>query len=120
MERKAVSRILAILALTGALLSACRVSTEATREEQITELPKQTGGATFFIRGTMRFVDVEGGCWQLISADDRFYELMGANAESLYIDGIHVELEVRRTVGQSSICQVGDLVEIVRIIRVTN
>jgi len=63
--------------------------------------------------GTVRFVDVEGGCWG-IETDDVMYEPINLR-ESFRIDGLEVDFEAEERTDLSSICQIGVIVELTEI-----
>lgn len=48
----------------------------------------------YVIKGEMRFVDVEGGCW-VFSTDDESYQLVGEKAKELEVDGAEAKLRVK-------------------------
>ncbi|MDI6766762.1 MAG: hypothetical protein QME52_08075 [Bacteroidota bacterium] len=73
----------------------------------------------FTIEGTIKFLPVEGGCWQFISTDDETYELVGENIETLYFDGIQARLVVRDLEGRVSICMVGKIIEVLKIVNLS-
>jgi len=66
----------------------------------------------FTVRGTMKFIDVEGGCWYLETESGERYELGGEDLQQLYVENLSVEVEVKRLSGVASICQVGTPVEV--------
>jgi hypothetical protein len=63
--------------------------------------------------GTVRFIDVEGGCWA-IETDDATYEPINLPAE-LRVDGLDVAFEATVRDDLASICMVGQIVELLRI-----
>jgi hypothetical protein len=64
----------------------------------------------------MRHLDIEGGCWYVETEDGKRYEPAGEDLHQLLIDGLWVELRVKSMVGVSSVCQVGELVEVISIL----
>jgi hypothetical protein len=70
---------------------------------------------TFAIVGTVKFSQVEGGCWFVLATDDTRYEPLNM-PEELREDGLDVKLIVRPRDDAVSICMVGRLVEIVRVV----
>jgi len=65
--------------------------------------------------GTVRFLDVEGGCWG-IETDDVMYEPINL-PESFKTDGLEVDFEAEeRDLG--SFCMIGVIVELTEIERV--
>ena len=63
--------------------------------------------------GVVRFIDVEGGCWGL-EADGVVYEPVNL-PESMRVDGLVVIFEAEELEDRASICQVGPIVELLRI-----
>jgi hypothetical protein len=70
---------------------------------------------TFAIEGNVRFSAVEGGCWFVLTTNDTRYEPLDL-PEDLKEDGLFVKLIVRPRDDAVSICMVGRLVEIVRVV----
>ncbi len=63
--------------------------------------------------GTVRFVNVEGGCWG-IESGGTMYEPVNL-PESMRIDGLAVVYEAERTTDLASICQIGPIIRLLRI-----
>ncbi len=83
-------------------------------------IPKTDFGPdSFVIEGKMVFLDVEGGCWQFISTNNETYELVGENIETIYFDGIQARLVVRELEDRVSICMVGKIVEVLKIVNLS-
>jgi hypothetical protein len=70
------------------------------------------------VRGTIKFINVEGGCWYLETKAGKRFELAGEDLQQILINDLEVELLIKPMRGVASICQVGDLVEVLSIIRV--
>jgi len=70
---------------------------------------------TLAIEGTVKFSLVEGGCWFVLAIDDTRYEPLDM-PEELKEDSLFVKLIVLPRDDAVSICMVGRLVEIVRIV----
>lgn len=64
--------------------------------------------------GVIRFVDVEGGCWVIISSDSTRYEPVNLD-ESWRVDSLFVFFRANRRADLATFCQVGELIEIVSI-----
>ena len=64
----------------------------------------------FESEGTVRFVDVEGGCWIIDTADERL-EPIDLPAD-FRVDGLRVFFEANERSDLASICQVGRIVEL--------
>lgn len=71
-------------------------------------------GETMTIEGTIRRIDVEGGCWVIEPSRGRRYEPIELPAE-FRSDGLRVRATLRDAPEMASICQVGPLVRIERI-----
>jgi hypothetical protein len=68
------------------------------------------------VRGTVRFVNIEGGCWQLQAQNGARYELRPAQAPSrVLVDGAQVVLVIRLRTDLVSVCMVGDIVDVERV-----
>ena len=70
---------------------------------------------TFTIEGSVKFSPAEGGCWFVQTADDTRYEPLDM-PEELKENDLFVKLIVRLRDDAASICMVGRLVEIVRVV----
>ena len=84
------------------------------------EATKDYGPGTFKLTGTMKQIEVEGGCWQFVSDDGKNYQVMGDKAALLLRDGLRATVVVTDAEEMASICMVGDLVELVEIIVILN
>ena len=62
------------------------------------------------INATVRFVDIEGGCWALDTPRGR-YEPIGLPAE-FRVDGLAVAVTIRAAPDMGSICMIAPLVRI--------
>jgi hypothetical protein len=93
-----------LLSVTGAA-SECSIATDAG-----------SGTFEFRISGTVRFLESDGGCWQLESDDGRRYELLPDQAPAnLLRDGAKV-LVTAQTMGDSGTgCDVGQPLRIRRV-----
>lgn len=63
--------------------------------------------------GTVRFANVEGGCWG-IESGGTVYEPINL-PESMRIDGLAVVYEAERTTDLASVCQIGPIIRLLRI-----
>lgn len=80
-----------------------------------------TAPGTFALRisGTIHFLEVEGGCWQLEAADGRRFELRASELpEAARRDGARVTLLGTPRDDVASVCQVGTFLEVERVVRV--
>ncbi|HXE56711.1 MAG TPA: hypothetical protein VNK43_01810 [Gemmatimonadales bacterium] len=84
------------------------------------KLEPPTPGGELRLRGTVRHVGVEGGCWRLETDDGRGFELhRGQAPPEVLVDGAVVRLVARRRDDLMSLCQVGPILEVVRVEAVT-
>ena len=61
--------------------------------------------------GSVRFVDVEGGCWVIDTTDSVRYEPINLH-EAMKVDGLFVQFRANRRTDLASACQVGQLIEL--------
>ncbi|MDH4069401.1 MAG: hypothetical protein OEV30_03160 [Ignavibacteria bacterium] len=74
-------------------------------------------GGSFVVQGTIRFVNIETGCWLLVLEDGTQYEPAGEDLSVLWRDGLTVSLLVRPMKGVAGICQAGEIVEVIQILK---
>jgi len=104
--------------LTGALIPLVLSVTGAASECSIAT---DSGSGTFEFRigGTVRFLESEGGCWQLVSNDGRLFELLPDQAPaSLLRDGAKVLVTAETTGTSGTGCDVGQPLRIRRVMSV--
>jgi hypothetical protein len=89
---------LAFLVFVSAMVLACRDA---------------TGPAHFLDTATVRFTNVEGGCWT-ITQDQRSYQPLNLPAEFLH-DGLRVRVTFVRRDDRVSFCMVGPIIQILSI-----
>lgn len=63
--------------------------------------------------GIVTFVDVEGGCWGIVS-DEKMYEPIDL-PEAMRIHGLVVLFEAVELKDRASICQIGPIIDLLRI-----
>ena len=68
----------------------------------------------FIIDGTIRFMNVEGGCWGILGDDGVSYEPTGIPREFLE-DGLRVRAALKLRKDLASICMIGKIVEVLDI-----
>lgn len=73
-----------------------------------------TGPSLVPIEATVEFLAVEGGCWSLVAADGTRYEPLEL-AEPFRQHGLEVVVRIRRRGDIGTVCQVGQVVEILSI-----
>lgn len=79
----------------------------------------QYGSSAYIIKGRIHFLEVEGGCWVLISEKGERYELSGEVIVSHFKDGIYAELAVHNLEEIATVCMVGKVVEVLEIIQLS-
>jgi hypothetical protein len=88
-------------------------SVPAANQEPMTD---STASPTVRVQGTVRSVNVEGGCWRFDAADGKRYELNKSSAPAaLFQDGRQATLTLRLRPDLMSTCQVGPIVEVVQV-----
>lgn len=65
--------------------------------------------------GTVRFIEIEGGCWIIEAGDVTFLPIN--LPEPFQVDGLAVDFEAEERTDLSSICQLGIIVELTEIRR---
>lgn len=66
--------------------------------------------------GTLRYIDVEGGCWQIVSDDmSRTYEPIFPAGFGPKYDGMRFTFRYKVMENMGSFCQVGILIQIIEI-----
>jgi hypothetical protein len=63
-----------------------------------------TASPVVTLKGKVKFIDVEGGCYQLITTDNTHYELQGDFPQQ---DGVIVKIQGTVVKDSVSLCQVG-------------
>lgn len=71
---------------------------------------------TITVVGTVDFIQVEGGCWSILAADQTRYEPINL-PEEFKQDGLAVRAVLLPRDDLVSICQIGQIVEILTIER---
>ena len=97
-----------LLLLVTAICAGCRTSSDVSVEN-----PKD---GSFVISGRMEFIDVETGCWVLVSDDGRRFEPSGENSGPLWKQGLRVTVRLRPLKGVASVCQTGVIVVVDEIL----
>ena len=70
---------------------------------------------TFVVEGTVRFAQIEGGCWYILASDQARYLPINLPSE-LRQDGLPIVVQVKPRDDWASACGFGRIVEIVRIL----
>jgi hypothetical protein len=100
-------RVIAALLFTLLSLSACGITRETADQES---------DNSFVVSGTIEFLNIETGCWVLVSTDGKRYEPSGEAAAPLWKDKLQATVRVRLLQGVSSVCQTGIPVEVITIL----
>jgi hypothetical protein len=96
--------LLPLLLLASGTSSRCRFSTDS-------------GTGELHISGTVRFLQIEIGCWQLEGVDGRRYELQpGQVPTSLLRDRARVRVVGQLAEKSESGCQVGMPLDVLRVV----
>ena len=83
------------------------------------ELSTAPGTGALHISGTIPVLEIEGGCWQLEAGDGRRFELRPAELPDVARrDGARVTLVGTPRNDIASVCQVGTVLEVERVVRV--
>jgi hypothetical protein len=67
----------------------------------------------FWVNATVEFTPLEGGCWTL-AVEDKTYEPINL-AQEFREDGLQVRAALKPRVDMATICQVGQIVEVLSI-----
>lgn len=68
------------------------------------------------VTGTLHFVRVQGGCWQLQADNGARYELRPEQAPSkIFVDGARVTLVLDLRTDLASFCAVGQIADVERV-----
>jgi hypothetical protein len=83
------------------------------------ELSTDSGTGELHISGTVHFLQIENGCWQLEAENGRRYELQPEQAPaSLLRDGAKVSVVGQPAEGSDSGCQVGMPLDVRKVVSV--
>jgi hypothetical protein len=83
------------------------------------ELSTASGTGELHISGTVHFLQIENGCWQLEAENGRRYELQPEQAPaSLLRDGAKVSVVGQPAEGSDSGCQVGMPLDVRKVVSV--
>ena len=99
-------------ALVAGLLTACGAGDSLSDKQTAPLMPGQIVAA----EATVRFIDLEGGCWVIETTAGGRYEPVNL-ATGLHSDGLLVNVVMRDAPGGASVCQVGPLVTLDSISR---
>jgi hypothetical protein len=100
LRRSPVKTLLLLTLALVPLLGSCSSSDESTIAKD----------------GTIRFQDIEGGCWSIVAADSAVYEPLNLAGE-FRVNGLRVSFVARPRAEMASICMVGQIVELISIQR---
>jgi hypothetical protein len=80
------------------------------------ELSTESGTGELHLRGTVRFIESEGGCWRLDGDDGRRYELHPGQAPAAVLrNGIRVRLVAQPSEEPVGVCQAAMPVDVRRV-----
>ncbi|HUF36667.1 MAG TPA: hypothetical protein VMN37_12000 [Gemmatimonadales bacterium] len=101
--RTARTSLLPLLLVASGSVSRCELATESATGE-------------LRLRGTVRFLESEGGCWRLEAGDGRRYELRPGQAPPAVLrDGARVRLVARPSEGPAGVCRAAMPVDVRRV-----
>ena len=117
-----MKRMIFTLALASLLMNGCRAGAnsggEANRPDSGTPAAQEPMSDSTTIRasGTVRSVNVEGGCWRFDAQDGRHFEIeKGSAPTGLLVDGKQATLTLRPRPDLMSTCMIGPIVEVVKV-----
>lgn len=113
---------LTAVAVAALLLFGCRAGANAGGDtgqpDSSTPAPQEpmTDSTAFRSSGTVRAVNIEGGCWRFDAQDGRHFELeKGSAPAGLLVDGKQATLTLRPRPDLMSTCMIGPIAEVVRV-----
>ncbi|MDR6224723.1 hypothetical protein [Desmospora profundinema] len=76
-------------------------------------------GEPFLLSGTMRYLDIQGGCWILVTKERKRFQLDGTPEQLRLLrrDGARVTVLAEKAPDRYGYCMVGTWVRVIRIIR---
>ena len=117
MKRQILVFALAIVLLDGCS-SGARPGSDANRPDSASPPSQEPMPDSAIIRasGTVRAVNIEGGCWRFDTQDGRHFELeKGSAPEGLLVDGKLATLTLRPRPDLMSTCMIGPIAEVVKV-----
>lgn len=100
-----LARAAAATVLIAALFACEGGSTDPSRT------PPIAPGESVTANATIQFLNIEGGCWVVVTSAGQRYEPVNLDA-AFRTDGLQVQVVLRDAPGLGSICQVGPLVTV--------
>ena len=100
-------------ALAAPLIAIAFIAASCSSAPESAAIPADS----FVVQGTMEFLNIETGCWVLNAIDGKRYQPAGEDLNILWKNGLIVSLRVRRMGGIASICQAGQIVEVLEILK---
>lgn len=97
--------------IAAALLAGLVVACSASAPMPTEQTPPLAAGQVLTTSASIRFVDIEGGCWTIVTASGRRYEPVNLGA-AFRTDGLQVRVVLRDAPDWASICQTAPLVSI--------
>ena len=78
----------------------------------VTNAPSQSQGQEVTVKGKVKLINVEGGCYQLVTTDNTHYELQGEFPKQ---DGLIVKVKGTLATDIVTSCQVGQPLQVENI-----
>ncbi|PTM58450.1 hypothetical protein [Desmospora activa] len=80
-------------------------------------IASQTGEEPFVLSGTMRLLDIQGGCWVLETAEGKRFQLDGTPEQlhTLRRDGARVTIYAVKAPDRYGTCMIGTWVKVIQI-----
>jgi hypothetical protein len=111
-----------VLAVATALLGGCRSGSNSGREASLPDSAQPPvrepvpDSATIRATGTIRAINIEGGCWRFDAQDGGHFEIeKGSAPEGLLVDGKQATLTLRPRPDLMSTCMIGPIAEVVKV-----
>lgn len=99
------------------ILTVCLLTVAAGVWTAIQWKGKTVNGETWILQGTLRYLDLEGGCWLLEDNAGKRYQLVGLPS-SLLQNGVRLRLVVQKAERMMGKCQTGEFVRVLRVLQV--
>jgi hypothetical protein len=112
----ATAALAGILVLSLGCRSAANSDAGGARADSPGFEPAMNDTTSFRASGTIRSVNIEGGCWRFDAQDGKHYEIASASAPAGFLtDGKAATLTLRLRPDLMSTCMIGPIVEIVKV-----
>lgn len=111
-----------VLTLAVTTLGGCRSGANSGRETNLPDSAPLSSqeplpdSATIRASGTVRSINLEGGCWRFEAQDGRHFEIeKGSAPAGLLVDGKQATLTLRPRPDMMSTCMIGPIAEVVKV-----